>query len=40
MNLFDNSIYWLDRYDVEKKKIYVTFQNYPDGTVGVVVADN
>lgn len=39
LNIFDNSIYWLNKYKVEKPKIYVALRDYED-KIGVLIADN
>lgn len=41
MNLFDNSIYWLDDSGQENKKIYVSLlKEYMDGYLTIIVVDN
>jgi signal transduction histidine kinase len=39
LNIFDNSIYWLNKYGVEERKIFITTRHYDD-QVGIVIADN
>lgn len=39
LNIFDNSIYWLNKYKVDKPKIYVALRDYGD-KVGILIADN
>lgn len=39
LNLFDNSIYWLNKYQIKDPKIFLTIKHYKD-RVGIVVADN
>ena len=41
MNLFDNSIYWLDDSGQDNKKIYVSLlKEYMDGYLTIIVVDN
>jgi len=40
MNIFDNSIYWLDRSGTDCKKIRLAISNEKEGYVSVVVSDN
>jgi signal transduction histidine kinase len=40
INLFDNSIYWLHKYEVKDKKIYLDIRRYDDNEVGIIIADN
>jgi signal transduction histidine kinase len=39
LNIFDNSLYWLNAYDIKNKKILIDFKDYKD-EIGVLVADN
>lgn len=39
LNIFDNSIYWLNKYEIKKRRIYVTIRHYED-QVGILIADN
>ncbi|MFW5879388.1 MAG: ATP-binding protein [bacterium] len=40
MNIIDNSIYWLDFYDIKTKKIYFDIQLFIDGYITLIIADN
>lgn len=40
MNIIDNSIYWLDKFDVKDKKLYFDIYNEIDGFTGLIIADN
>ncbi|MFA5130140.1 MAG: ATP-binding protein [Patescibacteria group bacterium] len=40
LNIFDNSIFWLDYYEVKKKKIYIDIKKYGNDEVGLIIADN
>ena len=40
LNIFDNSIYWLDYHDIRNKKIYINVKKYKNGKVGIIIADN
>lgn len=40
VNLLDNSIYWLDRYKIENKKIIITISEEIPDFVCIVIADN
>lgn len=40
LNVFDNSIFWLDYHDVKKKKIYIDIKRYGSSEVGLIIADN
>ncbi|MCK5026843.1 MAG: sensor histidine kinase [Candidatus Pacebacteria bacterium] len=39
LNIFDNSLYWLNSYGVDKKRIYVDFVDY-ENEIGILIADN
>ncbi len=39
INIFDNSIYWLNKYEIEEPKIFVSLKEY-EHEVGIVIADN
>jgi signal transduction histidine kinase len=39
LNIFDNSLYWLNSYGVKDKKIYIDFIDYGK-EVGLLIADN
>ena len=40
MNILDNSIWWLNYYMVDKKKVYITLSEEMRGYTSIVVADN
>jgi len=40
LNIFDNSIYWLDYHGVRNKKIYINVKKYRNNEVGIIIADN
>ena len=40
LNIIDNSIWWLHKYKVEDKKIYVCVTEYKTNYVSIVIADN
>ena len=40
LNILDNAIWWLDYYDVKKKKIYVDIATDLPGYLSVVIVDN
>ena len=40
LNIIDNSIWWLHKYKVENKKIYVCVTEYKTNYVSIVIADN
>ena len=40
MNLFDNSIWWIDNYRKENKKIKICLSNFMDGYRTILVIDN
>ena len=40
INLFDNSIYWLNKYKVDHKKIFIGAKLYGDQEIGIIIADN
>lgn len=39
INLFDNSLYWLNKYNIEKPSIFVSMKEYEE-EVGIIIADN
>jgi signal transduction histidine kinase len=40
MNIFDNSIYWLDYYKIRDRKIFISLSDkFPD-SISVIIADN
>lgn len=39
INLFDNAIYWLHHYNVQRRKIFVGSRDY-DNEVSIIIADN
>lgn len=40
LNIFDNSIYWLNYYEVKNKKIYIDIKKYSNSEIGIIIADN
>lgn len=40
MNIYDNSIYWLDRAGRENKKIRIAISNEKEGYISIVISDN
>jgi signal transduction histidine kinase len=40
INLFDNSIYWLSKYEIKDRKIFIDIRKYDDKELGIIVADN
>ncbi len=40
MNIYDNSIYWLDRAGREEKKIRISISSEKDGFISIVISDN
>lgn len=40
VNLLDNSIYWLERYKIENKKIIITISEEIPGFLCIVISDN
>ena len=40
MNIYDNSIYWLDRASRPKKKIRVAISDEKEGYLSIVISDN
>ncbi len=40
MNIYDNSIYWLDRAGREDKKIRVSISDEKEGFISIVISDN
>lgn len=40
VNLLDNSIYWLERYKIENKKIIINISDEVPGYINIVIADN
>lgn len=40
MNLIDNSIYWLDYSNTEKKKLFISITDDEEGYLSVILADN
>lgn len=40
MNIFDNSIYWLEKAERPKKKLYVGISDEEDSYLNIIVADN
>ncbi|WP_066712035.1 ATP-binding protein [Clostridium sp. Marseille-P299] len=40
MNILDNSIYWLEKYGTEKKKIYFSIEKSEPGYRMLIIADN
>ena len=39
LNIFDNSLHWLNAYEISDRKIYIDFIDYDD-EIGVLIADN
>ncbi len=39
LNIFDNSLYWLNTYAIEEKKLYINFRDYRD-EIGLLIVDN
>lgn len=40
INLFDNSIYWLNSYKISDKKILIDTKHYINGESSIIIADN
>lgn len=40
MNIFDNSIYWLEKYKISNKKILLECYDIKDGYTGLLIVDN
>jgi signal transduction histidine kinase len=40
MNIFDNSIYWLEYSRVKGRKIYISLSDYIPGYISIIIADN
>jgi len=40
MNIYDNSIYWLDRAGRESKKIRISISDEKEGFISIVISDN
>ena len=40
INLFDNSIYWLNKYEIGEKKIFIDIKSYGNEEIGIIIADN
>jgi len=40
LNIFDNSIFWLDYHEIKNKKIYIAIKKYDNDEVGIIIADN
>ncbi len=40
LNIIDNSIWWLHKYKIENKKIYICVAKYKPNYVSIVIADN
>lgn len=40
LNIFDNSIWWLHKYQIDDKKIYCQISDYKEGYISLVIADN
>lgn len=40
MNIIDNSIWWLNYYKIEKKKLYLTISEEVQGHTSIIIADN
>lgn len=40
LNIIDNSIWWLHKYKINKKKIFITISNYKPNYVSIIIADN
>lgn len=40
MNILDNSIWWLDYYEIKEKKVYITLSEEIKGYTSIVIADN
>jgi C4-dicarboxylate-specific signal transduction histidine kinase len=39
INIFDNSIYWLNKYEIKTPKMFVSLKEY-ESEVGIIIADN
>src|SRR3989344_1385079 len=40
LNIFDNSIFWLDYHEIKDRKIYINIKKYDNDEVGLIIADN
>jgi nitrogen fixation/metabolism regulation signal transduction histidine kinase len=40
MNIFDNSIYWLDYSRVKNRKIFISISDRIKGYISIIIADN
>ena len=40
MNIFDNSIYWLEYTDIKNKKIFITISESMPEHITLIIADN
>ena len=40
LNILDNSIWWLNYYGIQEKKVYITISEEMKGYISIVIADN
>lgn len=40
LNIFDNSLYWLNTYEIKNRKILINLKKYNNNEVSVIIADN